>query len=154
MTGPVEFDLNGIWVIAHYFSDLIQALLGFIKKCDQLCVVGAQEPDGSVYGGMPGFLLYYISVERRLTVFDIGHDPFGVHGGRIQLFLSKKRDTAGADDGIEPGAEFGFAAEIGQGAIGFHEDVLADLFGIFAVVREAKHEGEHKLLIALDQLAI
>ena len=74
--------------------------------------------------------------------------------GGIELFLSKERDTAGADDGIEPGAEFGFAAEVGQGAIGFYENVLADLFGVFAVIREAKHEGEHELLIALDELAV
>ena len=152
--GTVQFYFYRIGIQAHDPADLFQALLTFVEQVEDLAVIRAKQADRGIQHGMPGFLFDKISPNVRFPAFYLHERFFIVQRGRGQSFLPQEGDAAGADDRIQPGAEFGIAPEIREGAIGFDEDVLADLFGIFPVVGKAQHQGEHIGLIPQDQLGI
>lgn len=126
-------------------------MFSFIEESDDLAVIGAQQADGFVDHGMPGFCFNGIGFKVGFVVFELDMGSFIIQRGDIGLLFSQKGQAAGADDGVEPGAEFGFASKVGQSAIGFYEYVLADLFGVFAVVGEPENEREDVLLIFFHQ---
>jgi len=135
--GTVQFYFYRIGIQAHDPADLFQALLTFVEQVEDLAVIRAKQADRGIQHGMPGFLFDKISPNVRFPAFYLHQRLFIVQRSRGQPFLPQEGDTAGPDDGIQPGAEFGVAPEICEGTIGFDEDVLADLFGIFPVVGEA-----------------
>ena len=152
--GTVQFYFYRIGVQAHDPADLVQSLLTFIEQVEDLAVIWTKQANRGIQHGMPGLLFYKVSPAIRFPVFHLHQRLFIIQRGRGQTFLSQEGDAAGPDDRIQPGAEFGIAPEIREGAIGFDEYVLADLFGVFPVVGKAQHQGEHIGLIPQNQLGI
>ncbi len=56
------------------------------------------------------------------------------------------------DDAVEEGGEQGFPAECGQGAVEAEEDILGEVFEVFAATREAQEGAKHHGLMVADEL--
>ena len=56
------------------------------------------------------------------------------------------------DDAVDPCGKTRFAPEIGQAPVDPQEDVLRQIFRPRSVLHRARNQGEHQILVPVDQL--